>query len=354
MVSHITCSKLNANETALCGGLAGLITRFVISPFDVVKIRLQVQSEPYSLKWIIRHPYHHHHHHHHHYQHPLVRRNPAPKYSGIIQPFKVIIKEEGFKALFKGNVSAEWLYVTYGAAQFYAYHHLDTYLRKQNLLNSTLQPFISGMLAGSFATAVTYPFDLLRTRFAIQGKDKVVYNGLSHAVSDIYQNEGMRGFYRGLGSSIVQIMPYMGLMFFSYESLCSMAGALQEKNIMSNDHKRVTDMLCGSIAGIVSKTGVFPIDVVRKRLQVQGPHLSEYAVSSIPNYAHQKSIFRCLNKIVQTEGFLGLYKGIVPGLLKAGPSGAVYFLMFELAKDAMTTIKDSEFHLEPVTNLLKL
>ena len=111
-------------------------------------------------------------------------------------------------------------------------------------------------------------------------------------------------------------------------------------------------MACGSLAGIISKTGVFPLDVVRKRLQVQGPHLSEYVVSSIPSYAHHNSVIGCMKKIVRTEGFWALYKGIVPGLLKAGPSGAVYFLMFELSKDAITYLKESGFRLVPDKSVL--
>lgn len=106
-------------------------------------------------------------------------------------------------------------------------------------------------------------------------------------------------------------------------------------------------MICGSLAGIISKTGVFPLDVVRKRLQVQGPHLQEYVLSTIPSYAKYNSVLGCMRRIVQTEGFFALYKGIVPGLLKAGPSGAVYFLMFELAKDGITWFKDSGFHFLP-------
>lgn len=111
-------------------------------------------------------------------------------------------------------------------------------------------------------------------------------------------------------------------------------------------------MICGSLAGIISKTGVFPLDVVRKRLQVQGPHLQEYVVSAIPSYANHNSVIGCMKKIVRTEGFWALYKGIVPGLLKAGPSGAVYFLMFELAKDGITSMKESGFHISPQKSAL--
>ncbi|KAG1144458.1 hypothetical protein G6F37_006278 [Rhizopus arrhizus] len=322
MPSHITSCKLNASETAICGGIAGITTRFAISPLDVIKIRLQVQST----------------------------RSQNIKYNGISQTFKTIIQEEGIRGLFKGNVAAEYLYLTYGISQFYAYYHVDQFIDKKMQVIPSLKPFVSGMIAGSFATTVTYPFDLLRTRFALQGTNKV-YNSLSHAVLDIVEKEGIGGFYRGLGSSITQIMPYMGLMFFSYEGLCSFAQRLKEKRMVSDKQSRITDMICGSLAGIISKAGVFPLDVIRKRLQVQGPHISEYAVSSIPTY-YQGSVIKCLTRTVQTEGICALYKGILPGLLKAGPSGAVYFLVFEFSKDCMTRMKENGYRLLSNNTLL--
>ena len=105
-------------------------------------------------------------------------------------------------------------------------------------------------------------------------------------------------------------------------------------------------MACGSLAGIISKTGVFPLDVIRKRLQVQGPHRTNYVLSSIPCYAGN-SVLRCMQNIIRFEGFLALYKGLVPGLLKAGPAGAVNFLVFELSKDIITHMKETEFQLIP-------
>jgi len=43
--------------------------------------------------------------------------------------------------------------------------------------------------------------------------------GLKHAVQQIYVQEGYRGFFRGVTASVIQIIPYMGLMFGSYEFL---------------------------------------------------------------------------------------------------------------------------------------
>lgn len=301
--------------------MAGVLTRFAISPLDVIKIRLQLQSQKLSTKSL------------------FVKENT--KYRGMLHTCQTIIREEGFKGLYKGNVAAGYLYMTYSVAQFYAYYHMDTFMEQTVPLAPSLKPFVSGMVAGSFAAATTYPFDLLRTRFAIQGTKKV-YNSLFHAVVDIYEKEGIRGYYRGLTSSIVQIMPYIGLMFFSYEGLCNSMQKLKGKGEI-NKLSKTDDMICGSLSGIISKAGVFPLDVIRKRLQVQGPYISQYAVSSISNYSKQTSIMSCMKKIVQTEGFWSLYKGITPSLLKAGPSGAIYFLTFELAKDFVTYLKENGY-----------
>ncbi|KAI8985126.1 mitochondrial carrier domain-containing protein [Pilobolus umbonatus] len=335
MTSHVTSSQLNAAEIALSGGIAGFATRFAISPLDVVKIRLQVQPSLQAHRNLL----------------PSIPTKHALKYSSIGQTFKTIIAEEGLRGLFKGNVSAQYLYITYGASQFYVYHHVDSFLNRLQFYPS-FKPFVSGLLAGGIATAMTYPFDLLRTRFALQGNNKV-YRSIPHAVSDIYEKEGIRGFYRGLGSSIVQIMPYMGLMFYTYEGLCTLTKTIAGKNMIRDDYKRLNDMTCGALAGIVSKTGVFPLDLVRKRLQVQGPHINNYVITSIPDYAHHNSLIGCMKKIVRTEGVWALYKGLTPGLLKAGPSGAVYFLVFEWSKDCLIAIKKSGFQIIPEDSFLK-
>jgi solute carrier family 25 thiamine pyrophosphate transporter 19 len=108
-------------------------------------------------------------------------------------------------------------------------------------------------------------------------------------------------------------------------------------------------MICGSLAGVISKTGVFPLDVVRKRLQVQGPRRLDYILSTIPCYS-KNSVVDCIQKIVRTEGFWALYKGLAPGLLKAGPAGAVNFLVFELAKDGIMHLKESGYQILPDTS----
>jgi solute carrier family 25 (mitochondrial thiamine pyrophosphate transporter), member 19 len=128
--------------TAIAGGLAGLTSRFAIAPLDVIKIRLQLQSRPGSI------------------------------YQGAIHAGKTIVANEGLTALWKGNVPAELLYVSYSMVQFLAYREAHVFLEKVEF-PSRYRSFIAGATAGTCASLITYPLDLLRTRFAAQGTEKV-------------------------------------------------------------------------------------------------------------------------------------------------------------------------------------
>lgn len=90
----------------------------------------------------------------------------------------------------KGNASASILYCTYGAMQFATYPELKRTCEQLNLPST----FISGALAGSLATVATYPFDLLRTRFAAQGSG-VFYPSLASATLTIARQEGLKGLF---------------------------------------------------------------------------------------------------------------------------------------------------------------
>ncbi|KAJ3402037.1 mitochondrial thiamine pyrophosphate transporter, partial [Chytridiales sp. JEL 0842] len=267
---------------------------------------------------------------------PAVSRPPNPtpqKYRGIIQSMRLIVKEEGLRGLWKGNISAAYLYLTYGAVQFFTYHELTGFLKTSKYAKDvpdTLKSFAGGALAGFLATLTTYPFDLLRTRFAIQGEgpNTKPYTSLLNAIQQIQAKEGLRGFYRGVWPSAVQIMPYMGIMFQS-QSLFSNFFKAVEDRWLKQEHEWVNgslEFLSGGLAGIISKTAVMPFDVVRKRMQVQGPDRNHYIFDSIPRYS-EKGMMACARQIVRHEGVLGLYKGLWPSLLKAGPSSAVTFLV---------------------------
>jgi solute carrier family 25 (mitochondrial thiamine pyrophosphate transporter), member 19 len=229
------------------------------------------------------------------------------------------VKQEGIRALWKGNIPAEVLYVCYGGIQFTSYRAI-TQLQSQlpQRLPSSAESFVSGASAGAVATTVTYPLDLLRTRFAAQGNERV-YAGLAASIRDIARQEGMRGYFRGLSAAIGQIVPYMGLFFTGYEMFHQHLGS---RNLPFG----TGDASAGVLASIFAKTCVFPLDLVRKRLQVQGPTRAKYIHSNIPEY---KGVLRSLYMIFMKEGIRGLYRGLTVSLVKAAPASAVTMWTYE-------------------------
>ena len=59
-----------------------------------------------------------------------------------------------------------------------------------------------------------------------------------------------------------------------------------------------------------------------------------------------KSIFDAVRVIIAQEGIKGMYKGIVPNLLKVAPSMASSWLSFEITRDYLLTLK-ADVDLEP-------
>ncbi|KAI1103320.1 mitochondrial thiamine pyrophosphate carrier 1 [Jackrogersella minutella] len=290
-------------QVVAAGATAGLISRFIVAPLDVVKIRLQLQSHSLS--------------------DPLLSQadlRGSPVYKGTVGTFRHIVASEGVTALWKGNVPAELLYVAYASIQFSTYRAATVLLRRTPgpSLPKAAESFVAGAAAGATATAATYPLDLLRTRFAAQGNDRV-YASLRRALADIGRDEGPRGFFRGLNPALAQIVPFMGLFFAVYEGARLPLGRMDLP-------LGTGDATAGVVASVVAKTGVFPLDLVRKRIQVQGPTRSRYVHKNIPEYRGTLSTIR---QVLKREGVRGLYRGLTVSLIKAAPASAVTMWTYE-------------------------
>ncbi|PHH61276.1 hypothetical protein CDD81_506 [Ophiocordyceps australis] len=285
-------------QVVSAGAIAGLVSRFVVAPLDVIKIRLQLQSNSLS--------------------DPLVHQPSARLGAAAI--LRQIIKLEGLTGLWKGNVPAELMYVCYAAVQFTTYRSATLFLQTAlpTKLPDAAESFVAGAASGAVATGVTYPLDLLRTRFAAQGTDRI-YSSLIGAFRDIGRDEGFGGFFRGLTPAWVQIIPHMGIFFATYE-------ALRQRFAGLNMPWGSQEATAGVFASIVAKTAVFPLDLVRKRLQVQGPTRGRYVYNNIPEYTTTR---QAITAVLRMQGFRGLYRGLPISLLKAAPASAVTLWTYE-------------------------
>ncbi|KAG6472037.1 mitochondrial thiamine diphosphate carrier 2-like [Zingiber officinale] len=309
------------------GAIAGGISRTVTSPMDVIKIRFQVQLEPTS-SWALR-------------QRDL---NKSSKYTGILQATKDIYREEGLRGFWRGNVPALLLYMPYAAIQFTTLHYLKTLAAGSSKTEDHMKlsphlSFFSGALAGCAATIGSYPFDLLRTILASQGEPKV-YPTMRSAFYDIIKTRGIRGLYAGLSPTLVEIIPYAGLQFGSYDTFKRGMMAWNQyrfsvtRPATPDDYSLSSFQLfvCGLAAGTCAKAICHPLDVVKKRFQVEGlPRHPRYG-ARVESYMY-RNMYHALLQIYHTEGWHGLYKGIFPSLLKSAPAGAITFISYEYTSD---------------------
>lgn len=253
------------------------------------------------------------------------------------------------QALWKGNAPAELLYIVYGAVQFSVYRSLSHALAA---LPPAFRPplaaesFAAGAVAGCAATAASYPLDLLRTRFAAQTVSALAYRrgagSVFAAASRICRDEGVRGFFRGGSAAIGMVGPYMGLFFATYEALHPLLAGLPGALAAAPPHPLTAPLamlvsplssadaaagIAGTAASVTAKTAVFPLDLVRKRLQVQGPTRAAYAYGNVPEY---RGVLSTVRTVVSQQGLRGLYRGLPISLAKAAPTSAITMWTYEL------------------------
>jgi solute carrier family 25 phosphate transporter 23/24/25/41 len=89
--------------------------------------------------------------------------------------------------------------------------------------------------------------------------------------------------------------------------------------------------LCfGALAGAAAQTGVYPIELVQRRMQVQGMKTLAQGAKNAKQY---KNVVHGIIQIARAEGIPALYAGLIPNYTKIFPSAAVSFYVYELLKE---------------------
>ncbi|KAF6172996.1 hypothetical protein GIB67_006372 [Kingdonia uniflora] len=307
---------LSICKSLVAGGVAGGVSRTAVAPLERLKILLQVQN-PHNIK-----------------------------YSGTIQGLKYIWSTEGFRGLFKGNGTNCARIVPNSAVKFFSYEQascaiLALYRQQPGNEEASLTPLLrlgAGACAGIIAMSATYPMDLARGRLTVQtDMSPSRYRGMFHALKSVLREEGPRALYKGWLPSVIGVVPYVGLNFAVYESLKDWLIKSKPFGLFEDSELGVTTRLaCGAAAGTVGQTVAYPLDVIRRRMQMGGWHNASSVVTgdgkAAIEYTGMVDAFR---KTVRHEGFGALYKGLVPNSVKVVPSIALAFVSYEMVKDVL-------------------
>lgn len=132
-----------------------------------------------------------------------------------------IWKREGVYGFYKG-ASTSLLGVFHVAIQFPLYEQFKIWSgdRATHPLNIILASTISKVVASS----ATYPHEIIRTRLQIQRDQSPRYSHLVNVIRDIYRRQGVIGFYAGLPTNILRVIPASAVTFLSYETILKLLG----------------------------------------------------------------------------------------------------------------------------------
>lgn len=300
----------------LAGTSGGLIATAALYPLELVKTRMQVLAD----------------------------------YKSILQSFKVVLGEEGFRGLYQGMTPA--LIAASGSWGGYFYFYELSKARK--LANKgptsklgTIDHLLSGVEAGVYLVLLFNPLWVMKTRLALQGaeiKDNThtgkKYTGLYNALATSFKEEGLRGWYKGLVPALL-LTSHGAVQFACYEWMKAFA---EEKTGRKQQAAHVS-ILLGGMSKVLASTLTYPYQLVKSRLQQRGATSSEGGAMEgttgalKPRYT---GTLDCVRKIWRTEGFRGFFRGVGPNALKVAPSSAITFLIYEealmfMGKEGRTT-----------------
>ncbi|KAJ6923303.1 mitochondrial carrier protein CoAc2 isoform X1 [Populus alba x Populus x berolinensis] len=287
----------------VAGGVAGGFAKTVVAPLERVKILFQTRRDEF-------------------------------KSVGLFGSFKKISHTEGIMGFYRGNGASVARIVPYAALHYMTYEQYRRWiiLNFPDIGRGPVLDLVAGSFAGGTAVLLTYPLDLVRTKLAYQIVSspkanvngvigtELVYKGIRDCFSKTLKESGLRGLYRGVAPSLYGIFPYAGLKFYFYEEM---------KRHVPEEHKKdiVVKMVCGSVAGLLGQTFTYPLDVVRRQMQVQR--------LSVSNNAELKGTMETLIMIMQKQGWKQLFSGLSINYLKVVPSVAIGFTVYDMMKASL-------------------
>jgi len=257
------------------GGCAAMSASCFTHPIDLLKVRMLLHGE--------------------------LQANQVAKLNLAHQ----IFKQEGAKTFYRGLSATLVRQGLYSTTRFGCYDLTKKFLLKHTKnQNQNQLPYsrkiIATLAGGAVAATIACPADMMLVRMQAGGKNRSAYRNVFQGLYTVAQQEGIKGWYRGLGPLVTRGMLVTTAQFSTYDQL--------KETLMLKYHlpdNTPTHFLSSFGAGLVAAMVSAPLDVIKSRMMNNGS-----------NY---RSSFDCLWKTIKFEGPRGLFKGLIPCYMRMGP-----------------------------------
>lgn len=264
--------------TAFSGALAGVVAKSSMAPLDRLKIMFQTNDIKFTWRNL------------------------------FVHSKTVINKEGGFYKLWKGN-GVQILRVAPAASISYSFNsYFKSRLSDSNGNISTHDGYLCGLLTGLSSSAVVYPLDTLRCRIAVDVSKKSTTNIIKNNI----RTQGAKSLYNGFTLSTLSMMPYSSLSWGTFYYLNK---KLQTYNNSLHDESHILRAAAVASGVFFAQTIVYPLDVCRRRIQIQNGDSSSI---------NQMQIFK---NIIKEKSY---FKGLSINFIKTPVTNTLTFTLFSL------------------------
>lgn len=336
--------------------IGALTTSLIVTPLDVVKIRLQAQQknfyrnkcflycnglmehlcycvngngsgrrkpngsmatiDPRDIKWY---------------------RRPIPgHFSGTLDALIKISRSEGIMSLWSGLPPTLLMAIPATVVYFTVYDRLRADLwswygtNKQPLWI----PVFCGAAARCIAATAISPLEMVRTK--MQSK-RLSYWEVAAAIKHLMKLEGPLSLWRGLGPTLMRDVPFSSIYWASYEFM--------KQRLDQRQPTLKFSLIAGATAGSIAAISTLPFDVAKTHRQIE---LGERDLIE-PNKRLGQAPHRTthiLRNIYRQSGVSGLFSGIVPRVIKVAPSCAIMISCYELGKQFFVKHNRDKYEVE--------
>lgn len=174
-----------------------------------------------------------------------------------------------------------------------------------------------------------YPLDTLKFRLQCETVEGGLRGNalLLQTAKKMYASGGIPACYRGVTMGLIGMFPYSAIDMGTFELLKKTLTSYKSRYYGIHEEDAAPGNfatgIIGATSGAFGATVVYPLNVLRTRLQTQGTVMHPPTYTGIWDVAH---------KTIRNEGVRGLYKGLTPNILKVAPALSITWIVYENSK----------------------
>uniref|UniRef100_A0A158Q8T8 Solute carrier family 25 member 40 n=1 Tax=Elaeophora elaphi TaxID=1147741 RepID=A0A158Q8T8_9BILA len=338
-------------QQMIAASSGAIVTSLLMTPMDVVKIRLQQQAHPFVKGTCFL------------YSNGLMdhlctacanvnSKEPCEwfarpgNFTGTVDALFKITRTEGIRSLWSGLSPTLVMAIPATVLYYTIYDNMLCWLKEKYSQKSHWVPLVAGSVARLVALTIVSPMELIRTKMQ---SERLTYKDIGLAIQRSKVAEGWSSLWRGWSPSLMRDMPFSAVYWTGYEFL--------KTNSLQRLNQQETNFLisfgCGAVAGSLAAFVTTPFDVVKTRRQITLGKIADLnevrhscgnmkmtekcSRDTVISKRHDMEIrskhsFDIMKELYEKNGFRALFAGVIPRVTKVSLACAMMIGSYEYCK----------------------